>query len=209
MVKGKADAEEDGKGALVAARDVEPATATGTDVRLLQTELIRQVGATLWIPEHLSEDARLDRIKAAIAMLEGIKPQGEIENLLATQMVASHNTAMECLRRAMVERQPSAVRDLNLKPAAKFLSIYSRQVEVLDKRRGKGQQKMTIEYINVEPGGQAIVGHVETGSARRRKRPATAAMTPAIDHSSEVPVDIPDLVAPQKVPQKTTKKRGA
>ena len=101
------------------------------------------------------------------------------------------------------------VRDLNLKHAAKFLSMYARQVEVLDKRRGKGQQKMTIEYVNVEPGGQAIVGHVETGSARRRKGRATAAMTPAIDHSSEVPVDIPDLVAPQKVRQKTTKKRGA
>jgi len=31
----------------------------------------------------------------------------------------------------------------------------------LDKHRGKGQQKITVERVNVAPGGQAIVGHVQ------------------------------------------------
>ena len=86
------------------------------------------------------------------------------------------------------------------------MSIYTRQVEVLDKHRGKGQQKVTVEYVNVEPGGQAIVGHVETGKPKRRKGPATPAMTPAIDHTPEVPLEIPDPVAPQKAPPKTPPK---
>ncbi|MDG1438059.1 MAG: hypothetical protein P8P98_03715 [Emcibacteraceae bacterium] len=34
------------------------------------------------------------------------------------------------------------------------------QVKALGKHRGTGDQKMTIEHVNVEPGGQAIVGQV-------------------------------------------------
>ena len=122
---------------------------------------------------------------------------------MAAQMVATHSAAMECLRRAMFEGQTFEGRDQNLKHAAKFLSIYTRQVEVLDKHRGKGQQKVTVEYVNVEPGGQAIVGHVEMGKRKRRKGPAT----PAIDHSPEEPLEIPDPVASQRTPQKVRRGR--
>ncbi len=205
MTKRKTTAKKGRKVALVAGRDVEPATATGTDVRHLQTELIRQVGATLWLPASLPKEEHVRQIKAAIAMLEGIQPQGEIEGLLAAQMVAAHNAAMECLRRAMREGQPFAIRDQNLKHAAKFMSMYVRQIETLDKHRGKGQQKVTVEHVHVEAGGQAIVGHVETGRGRgprRRKGPAT----PASDDAPEVPLEIPDPVTSQKVPQVTPQK---
>ena len=207
MAKGKSTAKKPTTLELQAGRDFEPEAATGTDVRHLQAELIRQVGQTLWIPDGLSKDQKMDRWKAAVAMLEGIKPQGEIEGLLAVQMVATHSAAMDCLRRAMFDGQSFAGRDLNLKHAAKFLSIYTRQVEVLDKHRGKGQQKVTVEYVHVEAGGQAIVGYVETGRGpKRRKRRAASAMSPAIDHAPEAPLEIPDPVVPQKVPQKTPQK---
>ena len=180
--------------------------ATGTDVARLQLELLNQVSGTLWLPDQLSEDEKRERMRSAIAMLEGIKPQGEIEGLLATQMVATHSASMECLRRAMVPGQSFEGRDMNLKHAAKLLALYTRQVEVLDKHRGKGQQKMTIEHINVEPGGQAIVGNVEAGAGSRREGTAPSEMFPAIDHSPEVPVDIPDTTSAQKVLKKTAKK---
>ena len=170
MVKGKEGGKKDGAVALKPGRDFKPEVATGTDVHPLQLALINQVGAALWLPKGMSGGEREQQIKAAIAMLEGIKPQGEIEGLLAAQMVATHSAAMECLRRTMLPGQTFAARDQNLKHAAKLLAIYTRQVEVLDKHRGKGQQKVTVEYVNVEPGGQAIVGHVETGKPRRRKQ---------------------------------------
>ena len=190
---------------LKAGRNVEPAVATGTDVPRLQLHRVNEVTETLWLPGVLSEDQKVERINLAIAMLEGIKPQGEIEGLLAAQMVATHSAAMECLRRTMIPGQTFEGRDQNLKHAAKFLSIYTRQLEVLDKHRGKGQQKVTVEYVNVEAGGQAIVGHVEAGKRKRRKGPATRE-TPAIDHAPEVPLEIPDPVTPQKVPQMTKQK---
>ncbi len=137
--------------------------ATGTDNPELQKRLIDQVCENLWVPDGLSEEDKIARILSAISMLQGIKPTDEIEGMLATQMVSTHNAAMDCLRRAMVRGQTFEGRDQNLKHATKLLSMYCRQIEVLNKHRGKGQQKVTVEYVHVESGAQAIVGHVEAG----------------------------------------------
>ena len=144
--------------------------ATGTDQLHLQQRLITQVYQTLWIPEGLGEDEKSARIRSAISLLQGIKPADEIEGMLAAQMVATHHAAMECLRRAMLAEQTFEGRDQNLKHASKLLSIYSRQIEVLNKHRGKGQQKVTVEHVHVEAGGQAMVGHIETGKTAGARR---------------------------------------
>ena len=141
------------------------AEATGTNQLHVQQHLIDQVFRTLWIPEGFGEDEKLARIESAISLLQGIRPADGIEGMLAVQMVATHHAAMECLRRAMLEGQTFAGRDQELKHAEKLLSIYSRQIEVLNKHRGKGQQKVTVEHVHVEAGGQAMVGYFESGKA--------------------------------------------
>ncbi len=147
--------------------------ATGTREPALQQRLIKQVADTLWLPDGLRDDERVTLVRSAISMLQGIQPTDETEGMLATQMVATHNAAMECLRRAMLPAQSAQGRDHNLRHAGKLLSLYARQIEVLDKHRGKGQQKVTVEYVNIESGGQAVVGHIETGNpARKRNRDA-------------------------------------
>jgi hypothetical protein len=118
---------------------------------------------------------------AALGLLKGIKSEGEIEGMLATQMVGTHNAAIECLRRAMHPEQTFEGRDQNLKHAAKFLAIFTGQMDALNKNRGKGQQKTTVEHIHVEAGTNAIVGNAQTmpspatGSA---KSPPALAHTP-------------------------------
>ena len=79
-------------------------------------------------------------------------------------MVATHSAAMECLRRAMRPSQSFAGCEQNLKHAAKLLSIYARQTDALNKNRGKGQKKVTVEHVHVEAGAQAVVGNVQTAS---------------------------------------------
>jgi len=145
--------------------------ATGTQEPGLQQRLIRQVADALWLPDGLDNEDRTTLIQSAIGMLQGIKPSDEVEGMLATQMVATHNAAMECFRRAMIPAQSSQGRDQNLRHASKLLSLYSRQIEVLNKHRGKGQQKVTVEYVNIEAGGQAVVGHVETGKPPGIRKP--------------------------------------
>lgn len=145
--------------------------ATGTEEPSLQERLIQQAIQTLWLPKGISENEHSLRITAAMSMLQGIRPTDEVEGMLATQMVATHNAAMECLRRAMIEGQTFEGRDQALKHAAKLLSIYSRQIEVLNKHRGKGQQKITVKYVNVQAGGQAVVGNIETGKRLSKRKP--------------------------------------
>ena len=180
--------------------------ATGTDQPDLQERLINQVYETLWLPDGLSDEEKMTRIKSAIAILEGIKPQDEIEGMLATQMVATHNAAMECLGRAMVPGQPFLVRDQSFKYATKLLSIYSRQIETLNKHRGKGQQKVTVEHVYVESGGQAIVGHVETGRRAAKPKRRKKSEPNAVSHDPGETIDL-DLSELDLNPAKSSKRR--
>lgn len=102
-------------------------------------------------------------MQAAYETLKRIAPRSELEGMLAVQMIGAHNAAMECLRRAMNEEQTFHGRDQNLKHATKLMSLYERQLAALDKHRGKGRQKITVEHVNVHAGGQAIVGDINTG----------------------------------------------
>ena len=163
--------------------------ATGASDPKLQMRLIQQVIGTLWLPQQLSEKKKRDRVGAALAMLVGIRPQDEIEGLLAVQMTATHDAAVECLRRAALEGQPFEGRDQNLKHATKLLAVFAQQVTALNKHRGKGQQKVTVEYVNVHPGGQAIVGNVERGQAgvRANSRPQPQS---ALTHNPGETIDL-------------------
>ncbi len=143
--------------------------ATGTNDPELAQQLVNQVFETLWLPVELSDEERLQHIRSAMAALHGIKPQDEVEGMLATQMVATHAAAMECLRRSMIQEQKFEGRDNNLRHAAKLLSIFAKQLETLNRNRGKGQQKMTIEHVNVAPGAQAMVGQFEATAKRPKK----------------------------------------
>ncbi len=178
---------------------VEPSDAieaTGTNDPELAQRLLNEIYETLWMPDELSDEERLQHIRTAIAALRGIKPQDEIEGMLATQMVATHSAAMECLRLSMIQKQPFEVRDNNLRHAAKLLSIFAKQLETLNRNRGKGQQKITIEHVNVEYLGQATVGHIEVNAKQPRERAKQSLPEPAkaLEHKPGEVLDI-DLTA--------------
>ena len=69
---------------------------------------------------------------------------------------------MECYRRAMLGEQSLQGRSENLSQANKLSRTYSTLLEALNRHRGKGQQKVTVEHVHVHAGGQAVVGTVET-----------------------------------------------
>ena len=161
--------------------------ATGTNDPELAQRLVNQLYETLWMPAELSDEERLQHIRAAIAALRGIKPQDEIEGMLATQMVATHSAAMECLRRSMNQNQSFEVRESSLRHAAKLMSIFTKQLETLNRNRGKGQQKMTIEHVNVESGGQAMVGNFEADAGAKQSIPEPAK---ALEHQPGEVIDI-------------------
>ena len=82
--------------------------------------------------------------------------------MLAAQLIACHHASMECYRRAMLREQTFEGRREELNQANKLSRTYTALLESLNRHRGKGQQKVTVEHVHVHDGGQAIVGNVES-----------------------------------------------
>jgi hypothetical protein len=130
------------------------------------TEILNQAVNALWLDNSRPEN-KIRKQQACLEAMAGIGPQDEIEGMLAAQMIACHSAAMECFRRAMIKEQPFEGRQQNLNFANKLSRTYALHMEALDKHRGKGQQKVTVEHVHVHQGGQAIVGNVNSGGSAR------------------------------------------
>lgn len=125
--------------------------------------LANQAVQTLWL-KNSSPEERDKQLSATIAALTGIAPKGELEGMVAAQLIAAHNAAMECYRRAMIGEQTFEGRRENLAQANKLSRTYAALLEALNRHRGKGQQKVTVEHVHVHAGGQAVVGTVNAAA---------------------------------------------
>jgi hypothetical protein len=99
-----------------------------------------------------------DMIAAGLA---GIGPKDALEEMVAAQMLAVHDAAMECFRLAQREEYPYAQRQ-HLDQAGKLSRTFAILLDALNRHRGKGQQKILVEHVHVHSGGRAVVGIVET-----------------------------------------------
>ena len=114
---------------------------------------------------NINADVQDNKEKAAnfsSAFLHGLEPKDQTEGILFAQMAGTHNLIMEYMRRAIMPGQHlEAAEDYTIR-ACKLMNIFIRQIETLEKYRGKStQQKVIVEHVYVEEGGKAIVGNVE------------------------------------------------
>jgi hypothetical protein len=131
--------------------------------------LANQAIQSLWI-KHSNQETRDRQWSATVAAIVGMGPKDELEGMMAAQLIAAHNAAMECYRRAMIGEQTFEGRRENLSQANKLSRTYATLLEALNRHRGKGQQKVTVEHVHVHAGGRAMVGTVETpGGGDQRK----------------------------------------
>jgi hypothetical protein len=109
---------------------------------------------------------------AALAFICGIKPRDEVEACLAAQMAATHSAVMTLAARLdgvqNIPQQDSAVTAFT-----KLGRSYCAQMEALKKYRSTGEQKVTVQHVNVSDGGRAIVGNVTTGGGGIPKKEDT------------------------------------
>ena len=112
------------------------------------------------------------RREAAFEQMISMDPRDAAERMLATQMVTAHTTAMDYLD--LAEGAP-LLRDRYRSEAAKFMNIYTQLLASWSKYKGKNQQKIVVERVNVNEGARAIIGNVGGGgqtflSPDRRER---------------------------------------
>ncbi|PSK81537.1 hypothetical protein CLV79_1155 [Limimaricola soesokkakensis] len=155
--------------------------ALPTDDRTFEARKLTEIAELLWLPQSLPESERNARLLRALELYEGLEPQGAAEGMLAAQMVGTHAAALDCLRRAAFPGQSDWGRDSNLKHAQKLMALYAQQMAALDKHRGRGQQKVTVEHVHVHSGGQAIVGNVEKGGERQAQPSGPPALLDALE----------------------------
>ena len=94
-----------------------------------------------------------------LSVVKSIAPKDEIEAMLATQMAAVHMASMTFARRLAhvdnIPQQESASNAFN-----KLTRTFAVQMEALKRYRTGGEQKVTVQHVTVNDGGQAIVGPI-------------------------------------------------
>jgi hypothetical protein len=105
-------------------------------------------------------------VNDALAAAAGIGARDEIEGMLATQMVATHVASVKALRQ-LKGSETIVQQSSNGNLAVKLLRTFTMQLEALQRYRGKGQQKVTVEHVHVNAGGQAVVGAVQPPAVKQ------------------------------------------
>jgi hypothetical protein len=112
--------------------------------------------------DHPGNDERLFMLSAVAE----IKPRDTVERMLAVQMAATHVALIRSGRwlanAENVEQVKAHYSGFN-----KLARTYTAQMEALRKHRNGGKQTVTVQHVNVENGGQAVVGNVQTGGGGR------------------------------------------
>jgi hypothetical protein len=140
----------------------------GSRSDLWNSQLIEQTVQTLPIGTYDPAIAE-KQYSATIAAMAGMAPKDELEGMMFAQLIAAHNAAMECHRRAMTPTQTFEARRENLTQANKLSRTYATLLEALNRYRGKGQQIVKVEHVHVHSGAQAVVGVVGPEGGDRAK----------------------------------------
>lgn len=128
----------------------------GAGNRQVVDGLVRQVAV---LGSH-GQRSDADASGFALGFVDSMAPRDAAETLLLAQMAAIHQATMMMARRLShvenLRQQDAAERALN-----KLARTYAAQVEALKRYRSKGQQVVRVERVNIESGGQAVVGNVQ------------------------------------------------
>jgi hypothetical protein len=111
----------------------------------------------------LGDEEILAKLNTSLSILVEMKPRDSVEAMMITQMIAVHEMALSASERALITEQPDEFVGKNINRAAKLFRTFASLVEALTKYRNKGRQKITVQHVNVNDGGQAIVGDVTQG----------------------------------------------
>jgi hypothetical protein len=106
-------------------------------------------------------------INSAAAMLNALAPESPLEGLLCSQMVSAHNMAAEFSHRAMMSGQTEEGIERNINRASKLMKLFTAQTEALHKLRNKGQQRIIVQHVQVNEGGQAVIGDINPAGEGR------------------------------------------
>ena len=102
--------------------------------------------------------------RATCDLYERLAPRDAHESILSLLAVSVTNASLDCLAlAACVPPDNVPVRELNLRYGLKAATVAADLIKALEDRHREKSDKVSVGTVNVESGGQAIVGNVKSG----------------------------------------------
>ena len=130
--------------------------ALGTCSEAFVSEELRRIAAFLRDSDGKVHPQEVD---ALFAVLDGAKPENEMQAMLVIQIATTHALTMRSAR-TLSRCTEIPQQDLNALTLSRLQRNFTLQPEALAKLQRGGKQKVIVEHVHVYPGGQAIVGTV-------------------------------------------------
>ena len=108
--------------------------------------------------------------ESAVSLLNELAPRNASERMVATLAIATWNCALTALADGSRQDVPAEVRRLNMGLGFQGTGIASKAITTLQEMQSGNPKCVSVGKVNVEAGGQAIVGHVEAGRGPTKHR---------------------------------------
>lgn len=102
-----------------------------------------------------------DAVALGIDVASTVKAANTAEKLISHEIAVAHKVAMEQSMRASNESDP-AIEIKRLQVAARMMNVAQNGLLTLQKLKTGGTQTVVVQHVQVQAGGQAIVGQVQS-----------------------------------------------
>jgi hypothetical protein len=132
---------------------------------------------TLSVPDLAAVEASFDRTRllseqgADVAAMgvdaaNAIQAGNSLEKMLAHQLAAAHKATMEMIGSVDPNSHDASAHTKRLNAFARCMTAYQHGLLTLQKLRQNGNQRITVQYVNVDNGSRAVIGDVVKSETR-------------------------------------------
>jgi hypothetical protein len=132
---------------------------------------------TLTVPDLAAVEASFDRSRLLLERGADVAAMGldaantiqagnSLEKMLAHQLAAAHKATMEIIGSVHPNSHDASAHTKRLNAFARCMTAYQHGLLTLQKLRQNGNQRITVQYVNVDNGSRAVIGDVVKSETR-------------------------------------------
>jgi hypothetical protein len=104
-------------------------------------------------------------LNAALAIIDSMQPQSELEALLAVQIIATGFSGLRLLRQSQQHMSEEFI-DIYGNYAIKLLRLQGEMIQTFDRYRRGNKQTVEVRHVHIHSGGQGVVGIINAPGDR-------------------------------------------
>ena len=141
-----------------------------TGIRDIVPDVVKAImGPLINLIANRDGDDTGSALNKSITLIAASDPKNQLELMLATQLAMTHITLGKSAR--LLDQNYKDVQTINSlgNLYTKLSRLGIDQINTLERMKGKSQQKIIVEKVNIEAGGQAAIGVYEGVGANAKK----------------------------------------